>query len=58
MQDWLGEFMIGTVSCKRFTVILPSLQIFRRETSDTAITNNLRETGDDCEKAMEHEWRE
>lgn len=58
MQDWLGEFMIGTVLCERFTVILPSLQIFGMERSDSAITNTFRETGDECEKGMEQEWRE
>jgi hypothetical protein len=50
--------MIGTVPCKRFTVILPSLQIFGRERSDCGITNILRETADECEKGMEQEWRE
>jgi hypothetical protein len=50
--------MIGTVLCERFTVILPSLQIFGMERSDSAITNTFRETGDECEKGMEQEWRE
>jgi hypothetical protein len=50
--------MIGTVPCKRFTVILPSLHIFGRGRSDCAITNILREIGDECKKGMNKEWRE
>jgi hypothetical protein len=49
--------MTGTVPRRRFTIILLSLQIFRRG-GDQTVANTLKETGDECDRGIELEWRE